>query len=177
MIWPDVGGCDPAMHEKSVVFPAPLGPMTPTISPSITSKSTDASASSPPKRFDKWRTESNASATANDSHETSRFEKHHHDEQSAVDEEKRIAQRRNRQQFQLQRAENDRAENGAGDGADAADDRHQHDAEAQSKIKNSAGRDVLKVDRVEAAGDADQGRRDCMGDQLEPRRVDPHPLG
>ena len=38
------------MALKSVVFPEPLGPITPTVSPGATATSTAARASSPPKR-------------------------------------------------------------------------------------------------------------------------------
>jgi len=37
------------MHSKSVVFPAPFGPMRPTISFSRTSRETESSACKPPK--------------------------------------------------------------------------------------------------------------------------------
>ena len=52
-ISPDVGGSAPTRQEKSVVFPAPFGPMIPKTSPSATSKSMEASASNPPKRFER----------------------------------------------------------------------------------------------------------------------------
>src|ERR1043165_8506394 len=39
------------MQLKSVVFPAPFGPMRPTISPAFTSNETPAFAASPPKNL------------------------------------------------------------------------------------------------------------------------------
>jgi len=39
------------MQLKAVVFPEPFGPMSPRISPSLTSKETALSAMKPPKRF------------------------------------------------------------------------------------------------------------------------------
>ena len=49
---PEVGGIDPAMRLKSVVFPAPFGPMTPRISPCRSSRSTWSTALRPPKLFE-----------------------------------------------------------------------------------------------------------------------------
>jgi hypothetical protein len=43
---PPVGGSSPAMHRRSVVFPAPDGPTTVTNSPSLTVKLTSRSTSS-----------------------------------------------------------------------------------------------------------------------------------
>src|SRR3954469_19176014 len=46
------------MQLKAVVLPAPLGPMSPTISNSLTSSVTSCSACRPPKRIDRSRTSS-----------------------------------------------------------------------------------------------------------------------
>src|SRR3954452_16836082 len=46
------------MQLKAVVLPAPLGPMRPTISKSLTSSVTSCSACSPPNRMDRSRTSS-----------------------------------------------------------------------------------------------------------------------
>src|SRR5688500_2412041 len=50
------------MTLKSVVLPAPLGPIRPKISPCATESETSSSAVNPPKRFVMPRTSSNASA-------------------------------------------------------------------------------------------------------------------
>ena len=47
---PSSGRTKPQMTLKSVVLPAPLGPMTPTTSPGETVNETSSSAVSPPKR-------------------------------------------------------------------------------------------------------------------------------
>src|SRR5947199_168789 len=65
-ISPEVGSTAPTRHEKSVVLPAPFGPMIPKMSPGITSKSMKASARRPPKRFEMPRTEITASAGIRD---------------------------------------------------------------------------------------------------------------
>src|SRR3954471_3946407 len=46
------------MQLKAVVLPAPFGPMSPTISNSLTSRLTSCSACRPPKRIDRSRTSS-----------------------------------------------------------------------------------------------------------------------
>src|SRR3954447_4197206 len=46
------------MQLNAVVLPAPLGPMSPTISNSLTSRLTSCSACRPPKRIDRSRTSS-----------------------------------------------------------------------------------------------------------------------
>jgi len=43
-----VHGLKPAIASNSVVLPAPLGPMSPTTSPSSTANDTDSTAVSPP---------------------------------------------------------------------------------------------------------------------------------
>ncbi len=48
---PESTGCVPAMELNSVVFPDPLGPMIPTISPSETDIDTALLATTPPKRL------------------------------------------------------------------------------------------------------------------------------
>jgi hypothetical protein len=50
-IRPEVGFSSPAIRLKSVVFPAPLGPISPTISPGPTSIVTSSTAATPPKRL------------------------------------------------------------------------------------------------------------------------------
>src|SRR5919108_5441774 len=45
---PDVYDWNPEMHSKKVVFPAPFGPISPTISPSRTSIETWLTAETPP---------------------------------------------------------------------------------------------------------------------------------
>ncbi len=48
MIVPESGSVNPEIVSKSVVLPAPLGPMKPTISPPVADKETSDSARSPP---------------------------------------------------------------------------------------------------------------------------------
>ena len=50
------------MTLKSVVFPAPFGPIRPWISPTATSRSTASSAWRPPKRTETSETANNGAA-------------------------------------------------------------------------------------------------------------------
>src|SRR6202049_1691222 len=159
-ISPDVGSSAPTRHEKSVVLPAPLGPMIPKMSPGITSKSMRSRARRPPKRLEMPRTESSASAgigdppvrseggggerrqPSSDAHQPVGLVEHDENEEPTIDEEKRIAQSGDGEEFDLERAEDNRPEDRTNDGADAAEDRHQDDAQAQAKVEDGAGRDV-----------------------------------
>src|SRR5690606_1166321 len=59
-IWPSSGGNSPEMTLKNEVLPAPLGPMTDTISPSSIEKSTPPIAWRPPNAFFRPLISSNA---------------------------------------------------------------------------------------------------------------------
>src|SRR5258708_11317030 len=103
-IWPDVGASAPTRQEKSVVLPAPFGPMIPKTSPGATSNWIDERARRPPKRFETPRTESSVSAgidnpcsrpngrrepspdAASDPDQAVRLVEHHENEKPAVDE-------------------------------------------------------------------------------------------
>ncbi len=52
--FPDVGGGTPLIMLNVVVFPEPLGPIRPKISPSCTSKVTSLTAVRPPKYLDEF---------------------------------------------------------------------------------------------------------------------------
>src|SRR5262249_33800128 len=100
---PESGFTYPVMRLKTVVFPAPLGPMRKTISPSSTWKLTSLVASSPPKRlltFSNSRIRAIAlslhradgaglapeppSALEERDH-PARHQQHHHDQQQPID--------------------------------------------------------------------------------------------
>src|SRR5712691_3164343 len=127
-IWPELGASAPTRQEKSVVLPAPFGPMIPKISPAKTLKSIDERARTPPKRFETPRTDRSASGGINDSprrpeepgrqrrqppsdpDEPVRLVEHHENQQAAVDEQERIAQCSVREKLDLQRADDERPE-------------------------------------------------------------------
>src|SRR5678816_4184647 len=169
---PDVGGYVPTRQEKRVVFPAPLGPITEKISPRCTSKDTESSARSPPKRLltedtarifpssagtahlpDRWRRlppRPKGDQPLPEPHDPLRLEEHHHDEQPSVDEEVRVEERRAGQQLDLQVAEEQRAQHRASDRRHPAHDRHEHDGERQPEVEHAPGADVLEVGRKQA---------------------------
>src|SRR5215470_15587258 len=128
---PEVGWTAPTRQEKSVVFPAPFGPMTLKISFGCTSTDTESSARRPPKRLLTDETARMGPFSAGtvrlrhrlgppprqfrpdplqEPHDAARLEEHDHDEQPAVDEEVGVPQRRARQQLDLQIAEEHRPE-------------------------------------------------------------------
>src|SRR6266851_1604795 len=127
-ISPDVGARAPTRHEKSVVLPAPFGPMIPKTSPAATSNPTDDRASRPPNVFEIPRTESSASAgigysasrpkrgdakcpcTPSNADQALRLEEHDQDQEAPVDEEKRVTQRGHGQKFDLERADDQSAQ-------------------------------------------------------------------
>src|SRR5215470_11587466 len=154
---PEVGCTAPTRQEKSVVFPAPFGPMTLKISFGCTSKDTESRARSPPKRLLTDETARMGPLSAGtvrlrhrlgsppwqlrpdplqEPHDASRLEEHHHDQQPSVDEEVRVAKRGARQQLDLQVAEEHRPEHGTGERSHPADDRHQDDRERQPEVEH-----------------------------------------
>src|SRR6266536_3664920 len=152
---PEVGATAPTRQEKSVVLPAPLGPITPKISPRATSKSIPASARSPSYRLVSPCTERIVSAgighrpgertrepppqAMEETEQSLGLEEHHGDEHRPVDEEIGVAQAGTRQQFDLQIAEEKRAEHGPRDRAETPDDGHQHDRKRQAEVEDGAG--------------------------------------
>src|SRR3954470_19124585 len=60
---PDSGLWKPAIAANSVVLPAPLGPISPTISPAPTSSEACSTAFNPPNALERSRTSSMAAAS------------------------------------------------------------------------------------------------------------------
>src|SRR5664280_193525 len=180
---PDVGRCAPARHEKRVVLPAPFGPMTPKISPGATSNETPLTATRPPKRTVSARTETTGSGieveapqasrpkAPHEAEEALRLEEHDGDQQRPIDEERGAEQGRDRQELELEPAEEDRAEDRSRHGPDSANDRHQDDREAQAEVEHRAGRYVLEIDREQAARQADERGREGVYGDLQARGV------
>src|SRR5262249_23377766 len=163
---PEVGWTAPTRQEKSVVFPAPLGPMTLKISFGCTSKDTESSARRPPKRLltdDTARMGPFSAGTVRlrhrlgppprqsrpdplqEPHHAPRLEEHDQDEQPTVDEEVGVPQRRAREQLDLQIAEEHRPEHRTGERSHPPDDGHQDDGERQPEVEDAPRADVLEV--------------------------------
>src|ERR1700681_3773024 len=120
----------PAIKRKSVDLPAPLGPIRRKISPAVISKSTSRTATKPPKRLLTRRALRSGSATAfyqpiEQAEQPARLEEH--------DRAKDDAERQKVEVWEIslellaQHGKDRGAEQGAGDGSDAADDRHDHE--------------------------------------------------
>src|SRR5437899_10482043 len=121
------------MTLKSVVLPAPFGPMMPRRSPWRTWRLTSRTAVRPPKRFvtrSSVSTSSPGPEAPGEADQSVGGEAHHEDEGRAVDDEvdpgePRLEARECRAQVRLERCDQDRAEEGAEGGAQTADDRVQ----------------------------------------------------
>src|SRR6266536_2449177 len=104
------------MRLKSVVLPAPLGPMMALIEPRGTLKLTRVTAWKPPKLLLRSRTSSNLSPAWEDEEQ--------HDKDGAEDERPVL---RVGDDLLVQPDENESAEGGADEGAHAAEERHDQD--------------------------------------------------
>src|SRR5678816_240429 len=126
------------MTLKSVVLPAPLGPMMPRISPGAARRLTSFTAVSPPKRLVTASSSSIASHRAqplpDPADQALGHEAHDHDEQAAVDDQVdadepglEVAERR--AQVDLERGDEERAHEGADRGPEPADDAVEREAD------------------------------------------------
>src|SRR3954465_672475 len=156
----------PAPTLRSVVLPAPFGPMRPCTSPSRTAKLTPSSAWTPPKERSTFSTESNIPAGAEvanpggERREPVRDEEDHREEDGAVQEE---AQRSRSEPQRLPRSpkqlredgEECRTDHGPVEGGRSADDRvdeHVHGAREAVAVRRHHEGEV----RLERAGEARQ---------------------
>src|SRR6516162_2966841 len=120
------------MMLNSVVLPAPLGPISPKISPSSTVNDTSSKARSPPKRRDTRSQTSTPPSPQEGREDTARQVDRHQDEDRAVQQQAVLAQK-------AQRLRQDRED-------DASDDRPQ---ERGRPAEDRIGQDV---DRLSEAG-------------------------
>src|SRR5207249_813173 len=149
------------MTLKSVVLPAPFGPMMPRRSPRRTSRLTLRTAVRPPKRF---VTRSSVSTgppgpqATGDTGQALGGEPHDEDEGRAVDDEidagePGLQTRERRAQVRLERRDQDRAEEGAQGGAQPPDDRVQREPDREVDREDIEGVDEADVLRPERAAD------------------------
>src|SRR3954469_18339388 len=144
MTCPSEGFSAPAMIENSVVLPAPFGPISAVMRPLSAVSDAWSTASRPPKRLEMLSTRSTGSAMARlpdyliatgsqaaaqvgqQTGDAARCERHDRDEHAAVDDEVEARRMAGDKLGQLsERLDDERAEQGAKHGADAADDRRQ----------------------------------------------------
>src|SRR5512144_293647 len=162
------------MTLKSVVLPAPLGPMMPRISPGAARKLTSLTAVRPPKRLVTASSSSIASHRAQplpeEAHQALGDEAHDHDEQAAVDDQVdadepglEVAERR--AQVGLERGDEQRAHEGADRGPDAPDDAVEREAHREVDREDVEGVDEAHVLGPEAA--AHRGERGARRDRRD----------
>src|SRR5690606_21800541 len=147
---PSVGRSLPAIRLNSVVLPAPLAPITPTVSPDSTDRDTSDSAMRPPKALlTPWTSRSMVGqppARGDPLEDAAGYEKHEHDEQDA--EQDHVDLRRvGPEQFGEQGQEGG-AEQGAARIVRAADDGDRDDGERDHRVEG--------LHRIEIAGAQDQ---------------------
>ena len=162
---------------KQVVLPAPLGPIRATISPSPTEKVTFWAARSPAKLFDSPSTSSSAGISrvrlvgrpgveaerAAQRRPHAMGQRHHHHQQAdAVEDllgarhvdaeaEHALAQRLG------EAGDQERADDRAEQGADAADDRPQDQLDRAADVEDLLGKQVVVVEGEEDAGERGHG--------------------
>src|SRR5437870_4606173 len=168
---PELGETEPAMMLKSVVFPAPLGPINPQIWPSSTSKLTSFNAASPAKYLVRRSTDRSGGTLppyslnkpaqpAQPSCYAPRLKENDHDQKRAV--QKKMELRKRRDQFLLHQSINKTADHRPSHGARPADDGHQQNGHAGVEPKHSLRVDVRRIAGVHTSGDACQ----CGGQQM-----------
>src|SRR6266542_963835 len=153
------------MTLKSVVLPAPFGPMMPRISPGEARSETLPTAVSPPKRFVTASSSSmkahGAKALAEPADQAPRDEAHDQDQQAAIDDQvdadeaaPDIAEGREEEGFE--RGDEDGSHERAHGRADAADDRVELETDREVHREDVEGIDeahVLRPERSAARGE------------------------
>src|SRR5512142_1483043 len=157
------------MQLKSVVFPAPFGPMRPTISPAATSNDTSEFAASPPKNLLTCLISSSGMTSPEKPGDSFGHVADDDDDENPVDQNVRVRevllQKRARlrlladdsrlhqrvrdrvaPQGLRQRDQEYRADHRTEDRADAADDRDHHDLNGQVESEDGARIDEADVD-------------------------------
>src|SRR5579871_190122 len=144
---PDEGRIAPAMTPKSVVLPAPFGPMKPQIVFSGMSKLTSFKAATPPKYFVNAFTSRITPTPPNDSvkqaHEAVGFYQHNEHQQSAVEQKMDVGEVRD--QLLLNGSENYAAQHRSPNRANAPYYGHQQDRDAGIEGEHSLRIDVRVI--------------------------------
>src|SRR5947209_8122311 len=173
------------MTLKSVVLPAPFGPMMPRRSPWRTWRLTSRTAVRPPKRFvtrSSVSTSSPGPEAPGEADQSVGGEAHHEDEGRAVDDEvdpgePRLEARECRAQVRLERCDQDRAEEGAEGGAQTADDRVQREPDREVDREDVEGVDEADVLRPQRAADRRQRGAERHREDFQPAARDAERLG
>src|SRR5579862_131179 len=163
---PVVGAVSPARQLKNVDFPAPFGPIKPTISPSSTSRSAPATARNAPKALETPVASSSMSAPPALRHgampqveNATRLESGDDDNDAAVKDvgEARAAAPEQRVGRRLQRDQDQRADQRAEQGAGAAKRRDDHHLHRNQDAEATVGIDKTGLNDIERAGNRGEG--------------------
>src|ERR687898_2279379 len=155
---PASGAWKPAMAANSVVFPAPLGPIRPTISPWRTSSEAWSTAFRPPNDLESPRTSSMARLSSEQPHQALRQTRHDQHQHDAVDHEAErldVLQRRHDAghgaRHLVDDRERHRADQGSEDGAGAAHHADQQHLDRLVDAEGDVGIDVEVFLGIEGA--------------------------
>src|SRR5215472_16645392 len=166
----------PLITLKSVVFPAPLGPMKPQMCFSGTSKLTSFKAATPPKYFvSPWTSRiftpspKQFCQLMQQSDQTVRLEQDDHDQQRTIQQKMQL--RKLDDQLFLNNTEHRASQHRSPNGSDAADHRHEQNGNSSLESKDSsrtaAGIYIYVVARMQGPGNACKRRGNCVCPQLE----------
>src|ERR1700722_13671008 len=165
---PVVGAVSPARQLKKVDFPAPFGPIRPTISPSSTNRLAPATAWNAPNALETLVASSSMSAPPALRHNAmpqvdhaARFKTGDDDDDAAIENvgEARAAAAEQRIGRRLQRDQNQRTDQRTEQGTGAAERRHDDHLHRNQDAKARVGIDEAGLDHIERSGHRGEGGR------------------
>src|SRR5580704_16861818 len=191
--FPALGFRKPEIMEKSVVLPAPFGPISAVMRPASADSEAALTASRPPKRRETPSTERSGSATGRLPDRSAQFgaaqeicadigdgadqsawrkadDQHKHGAINHEIKPRHVAG--HKLDAFAEEFHDQRARQGAEHSADAADDRGQQRFDRDPGAVSDAGIDEQKVLHVEASGGRGDGRRHNHGGKLDGKDID-----
>src|SRR5438093_4416554 len=189
-ISPDEGGRLPLMRLISVVFPEPLGPITPSTSPRARWKSTSSSARTPPKdrltdapsssmaiggrseavRADVSQERPRRQPLRAQAHQPRGSDQDHGDDQQPED--RRVIPEQGAPRRERQQLDQDRPVERPEHGGDPADQHHHEALHGDGHVEHGPGLDVAEPVRVDPAGEAGEDGADDPHRDLVAHRGD-----
>src|SRR5579863_3804248 len=174
VIVPEVGCSEPAMILRSVVFPAPFGPIRPKIPRSSTWKLTSFSAASPAKFFvrrSSLRMGTTATPCAHEAgclveyaHHSAGLKQDNQDQQGTVEKKMELGKRGH--EFLMDEAIDESSNHRPQKRAHTADDRHQENGHADVKSKHALRINERGIAGVNASRGAREGGGNGVGEKL-----------
>src|SRR5688572_17104686 len=177
-ISPASGAYTPAMTLKMVVLPAPLGPISPLMLPSGTSKEASRTARSPRKDFDTCFTSSMDLQFSGHRRPDAVGKEHddgeeHQPVEHLLDAGDLPAERGERLGDAVgKKRQHRRTEDRSEEGADAADHRAEDDLDRAADVEDLLGEEVVVIEGEEHAGDGGHRRAQRHGGHLPAESVD-----